>query len=572
MIRRLLVAISLFMGCVWVSAQEVKTENFSMNVGENHIDSLATVVSKTDSLVLHADSLASHLDLKVMKKDSLALVSDSLFIPTDSLALKLDPSLLMHMDSLGISADSLQIQPDTLIVPVDSVPKRKKAPDFMSIINARNERIMKAYADSLKHITKAYHNYMDQWRNMEYSEVRKIRLSSEYYKFFVPPTFYMSPLEQAYGFEWEPGRKLCMTSCDSIYTSHPKKKSHFKLPDMERRKKVDRWVNRILLKYYMEHPDRVTGNELYYADVKALDDIQKGSLHRNEKMKEYMVVGDPVGTANREVNMLVMKPNFWKYDGNGKVQFTQYGVSDNWYTGGENTNSLYSELTLTANYDNKQGIEFENKLEMKLGFITAPSDTVHNFKTNSDMIRLSSKFGVRAVKNLYYTVETEVKTQFLPNYKTNSNDMVSNFLSPLQLKVKLGLDYKYSRKNLSLSLFGAPLTYKHVYLKNDRIVNPSSFEVESGRRTANLFGSELTGKLNWKLSQNITWSSKMDYFTTYEKVVISWENTFDFKVSRYLSTTLFIHPRFDDGVTLTEDNRSYFQFKEMLTFGLSYSW
>ena len=74
------------------------------------------------------------------------------------------------------------------------------------------------------------------------------------------------------------------------------------------------------------------------------------------------------------------------------------------------------------------------------------------------------------------------------------------------------------------------------------------------------------------MSKNITWNSKLDYFTTYEKVVISWENTFDFKVSRYLSTTLFIHPRFDDGVKLTDDNRSYFQFKEMLTFGLSYSW
>ena len=570
MIRRLLVVMFLCMGCLWLSAQEVKTENFSINVGENHIDSLATVVSKSDSLVLHTDSLVSRLDSMVLKKDSLALVADSLFIPTDSLALKLDPSLLMHMDSLGIYADSLQTQPDTLVAPIDTLAAKVKPVKKVRI--TRNERIIKAYADSLKNLTKAFYNYMHEWEDMESSEVRKIRLSSEYYKYFVPPTFYISTLEQAYGFEWEPGRKLCMTSCDSVYVSRPKKALRFQLPDMERRKKVDRWVNKTLLRYYMEHPDRVTGNELYYADVKALDDIQKGSLHRNEKMKEYMVVGNPLESANREVNMLVMKPNFWKYAGSGKIQFTQHGVSDNWYTGGENTNALYSELILNANYDNKQGIEFENKLEMKLGFITAPSDTLHNFKTNSDMIRLSSKFGVRAIKNVYYTVETEIKTQFLPNYKTNSNDMVSNFLSPLQLKVKLGLDYKFSRKNLSLSVFGAPLTYKHVYLKNDRIVNPSSFEVESGRSTANLYGSELTGKLNWKLTKNITWNSKLDYFTTYEKVVISWENTFDFKVSRYLSTTLFIHPRFDDGVKLTDDNRSYFQFKEMLTFGLSYSW
>ena len=559
------------MGCIlWLSAQEVKTENFSINVGENHIDSLATVVSKSDSLVLHTDSLVSRLDSMVLKKDSLALVADSLFIPTDSLALKLDPSLLMHMDSLGIYADSLQTQPDTLVAPIDTLAAKVKPVKKVRI--TRNERIIKAYADSLKNLTKAFYNYMHEWEDMESSEVRKIRLSSEYYKYFVPPTFYISTLEQAYGFEWEPGRKLCMTSCDSVYVSRPKKALRFQLPDMERRKKVDRWVNKTLLRYYMEHPDRVTGNELYYADVKALDDIQKGNLTRSEKMKEYMVVGNPLESTSREVNMLVMKPNFWKYAGSGKIQFTQHGVSDNWYTGGENTNALYSELILNANYDNKQGIEFENKLEMKLGFITAPSDTLHNFKTNSDMIRLSSKFGVRAIKNVYYTVETEIKTQFLPNYKTNSNDMVSNFLSPLQLKVKLGLDYKFSRKNLSLSVFGAPLTYKHVYLKNDRIVNPSSFEVESGRSTANLYGSELTGKLNWKLSKNITWNSKLDYFTTYEKVVISWENTFDFKVSRYLSTTLFIHPRFDDGVKLTDDNRSYFQFKEMLTFGLSYSW
>ena len=570
MIRRLLVVMFLCMGCLWLSAQEVKTENFSINVGENHIDSLAMVITKTDSLVLKKDSLVSHLDSMPLKKDSLTLMADSLFIPTDSLALKLDPSLLMHMDSLGIYADSLQTQPDTLVAPIDTLAAKVKPVKKVRI--TRNERIIKAYADSLKNLTKAFYSYMHEWEDMESSEVRKIRLSSEYYKYFVPPTFYMSTLEQAYGLDWEPGCKLCMNSCDSVFISRPKKDTHFKLPDMERRKKVDRWVNRTLLRYYMEHPDRVTGNELYYADVKALDDIQKGNLTRSEKMKEYMVVGNPLESTSREVNMLVMKPNFWKCAGSGKIQFTQHGVSDNWYTGGENTNALYSELILNANYDNKQGIEFENKLEMKLGFITAPSDTLHNFKTNSDMIRLSSKFGVRAIKNVYYTVETEIKTQFLPNYKTNSNDMVSNFLSPLQLKVKLGLDYKFSRKNLTLSVFGAPLTYKHVYLKNDRIVNPSSFEVESGRSTANLYGSELTGKLNWKLSKNITWNSKLDYFTTYEKVVISWENTFDFKVSRYLSTTLFIHPRFDDGVKLTDDNRSYFQFKEMLTFGLSYSW
>ena len=86
MIRKLLVAMALFMGHVWLSAQEVKTENFSINVGENHIDSLAMVITKTDSLVLKSDSLVSLLDSMPLKKDSLTLMADSLFIPTDSLA------------------------------------------------------------------------------------------------------------------------------------------------------------------------------------------------------------------------------------------------------------------------------------------------------------------------------------------------------------------------------------------------------------------------------------------------------------------------------------------------------
>ena len=81
MIRRLLVTMFLCMGCILcLSAQEVKTENFSINVGENHIDSLAMVITKTDSLVLKKDSLISHLDSMPLKKDSLTLMADSLFI------------------------------------------------------------------------------------------------------------------------------------------------------------------------------------------------------------------------------------------------------------------------------------------------------------------------------------------------------------------------------------------------------------------------------------------------------------------------------------------------------------
>ena len=50
------------------------------------------------------------------------------------------------------------------------------------------------------------------------------------------------------------------------------------------------------------------------------------------------------------------------------------------------------------NYDDKQKVQFETKIEWKLGFISAPSDTVHQYKTSERLLRLSSKFGYKAIQ------------------------------------------------------------------------------------------------------------------------------------------------------------------------------
>ena len=59
---------------------------------------------------------------------------------------------------------------------------------------------------------------------------------------------------------------------------------------------------------------------------------------------------------------------FGRIRGMGYVQSTQHYISDNWYKGGESTNALLSGLVLEANFDDRQRIEFENKLEIKIGF------------------------------------------------------------------------------------------------------------------------------------------------------------------------------------------------------------
>lgn len=432
--------------------------------------------------------------------------------------------------------------------------------------------VMQAFKDSLNELRASYYAYFRIWEDPEIPAPRRIRLNSDLYKLFVPPTYYEAPIKQAFEIDWKPGQKLGMTKTDSINTALSDKMSHFEVADLQTSAKADRWVNKILLNYYLQNPDKVLGNEKDWEGMKTFDESQMLNVPRKEKVKSYMKrenIGDNLASENE---LVVVKPNFWKKTGSGSLQFSQHGISDNWYQGGESTNALLAELKLTADYDDRQRVQFENSLEIKIGFITAPSDTVHNYKTNADLFRLNSKLGVRAIKNLYYTLAAEFKTQFFPNYKTNTNDMISNFLSPAQLDVSLGLDYKLEKSKYKLSVMGSPFSYTFVYISNDKIVNPSSFNVEEGKNTANLFGSKLTANFDWTILPNISYSSKLDYFTTYDKVIANWENTFNFRVSRYLSAKIFLHARFDDGVTLSEDNDSYFQFKEMLTFGLSYAW
>ena len=441
----------------------------------------------------------------------------------------------------------------------------------VSAQETHNSRVMQSFSDSLNDMSASFQAYVRLWDDLDAPAPRK-KQNGDYYKLFVPPTFYLAPLKQEFAFEWEPKEQWSVPASDSIYQAKEQPVSEFQLPDLQKSAKIDRWINQVLLRFCLERPELVMGNELYFTGGLLLDDVQVVNAPRQEDMKSYMKVSNPVDASNAGGEFQVFKPNFWTKAASASLQFSQHGISDNWYQGGESTNALLSEVKLTANYDDRQKVQFENSLEIKLGFITAPSDTVHSYKTNADMFRLNSKLGVRAIKNLYYTLTGEFKTQFFSNYKTNTNDLISSFFSPAQLKFSLGMDYKLEQTKYKLSLMGAPFSYTYVFLANDKIVNPSSFNVEPGKTSASLFGSEITANLNWAISNNITWTSKLEYFTTYDKVIANWENTFNFQLNRYLSTKFFLHTRFDDGVTLTEDNKSYFQFKEMLTFGLAYTW
>lgn len=263
----------------------------------------------------------------------------------------------------------------------------------------------------------------------------------------------------------------------------------------------------------------------------------------------------------------IRRPNFWTFRGSFSTQFMQYYVSDNWYKGGDNHVSMLGALNLEANYDNKQKLTFSNKLETKLGFQTSPSDTYHKFKTNADLLRLTDKLGLQATKRWYYTVMLQSWTQFYKSYKSNSDNVASDFMSPFESVLSVGMDYKLQKKRVNLTATLSPAAANLKYCDRTSIVK--NHGIDEGKHVRYNLGSTVTVNMTLKFCDQINWVTRLYAFYDYqEHLKAEWENTINLKVNKYLSTKLFLYPRFDNNVAKKNPDDSYFQFNEYLSVGL----
>ena len=285
----------------------------------------------------------------------------------------------------------------------------------------------------------------------------------------------------------------------------------------------------------------------------------KEEFEQNEK-------GGPTMIDTDDWHVVVRRPNFWTFSTNFSLQFTQNYVSDNWYKGGESHNALLAATTIRANYNNQQKVTFENTLEMKLGFQSSHNDDEHKYKTNSDLLRLTNKLGLRAVKNWYYTVMLQSWTQFYKGYKSNDKKVYSDFMSPFESLLSVGMDYQLKKKKFNISATVSPIALKLKYVGRPSL--ETSFGLTSGHHSKWDYGSNITVNYKWDILNNLSWQGRIYYFTDYSKTQVEWENTFNFTFNKYLSTRLFLYPRFDDS-RKRKEGESYFQFNELLSLGLN---
>ena len=323
-----------------------------------------------------------------------------------------------------------------------------------------------------------------------------------------------------------------------------------------------------LMHLYLTRPDLVEGTDrMVQQQQTKLDDI-KAPIHHDPTLVEK-VADRPVEPTNVPVEVLVKRPNFWTFSGDYALQFLQNYVSGNWYKGGESNYSALASLVMQANYNNKQKVKWENRLELKYGMQSSRSDSLHSFKSTEDLIRLTSKLGLQATKRWYYTVQFIGNTQFSHSYRSNDPKIYSAFAAPLNINLSIGMDYSVDWMNHRLkgNFHLAPLAYNMKYTRMLELTR--RLGIKDGNHFLHDFGSEFTVDLEWKLMEALTWKTRLYGYSTYKRTELEWENTFTFRFNRYISSRVFIYPRFDDGVRRV-DNHTFWQMKEFASIGFQY--
>ena len=111
-------------------------------------------------------------------------------------------------------------------------------------------------------------------------------------------------------------------------------------------------VDAALLKVYLKRPDLVRTTETDLEETGSIrEDLYQPIINEVEFVNKVDTV--PLVDVPEDIpdTVMVQKPKFWTYKGDGFLQFMQNYVSGNWYKGGESNYSMVGALTAEANYD-----------------------------------------------------------------------------------------------------------------------------------------------------------------------------------------------------------------------------
>lgn len=264
----------------------------------------------------------------------------------------------------------------------------------------------------------------------------------------------------------------------------------------------------------------------------------------------------------------------WLHSVGGALQLSQAYISSNWYQGGNNYLAVLFNFNwnVTLNTVYHPNLMFVSDLSYKLAVNSNPSGSLHRYSISQDLFQYNLRTGVKAFKKWFYSFNLLFKTQFFTSYPADSDKPGAKILSPSELNLGLGMTYNTTgcKGRLKFAASISPISY-NLKACPSTDVDHAQFNIPPDRRTASEIGSNAELTLNWDITSNISWKSRLFLFTNYDYFQGNWENTFNFAINKFLSTQLYVHPRFDSSSDRNSSKWHYWQLKEILSFGLSYT-
>lgn len=334
---------------------------------------------------------------------------------------------------------------------------------------------------------------------------------------------------------------------------------------------LNRKINELLFRTYTRYPGLIANTEDQVHEMGVIQEDVTTELDHEAVLVDQADLPVFIPDIGDSVVVIPKKPNFWKYYSNSSLQFYQYYNSKNWYKDRtDNYYNMLASLKMGFSYNNKSKFNWETNLEMRLGFRPYPKDTEHQFKTSEDLIRLNSKIGYRATEHWNYSFFAEGTTQMLRSYYDNSNTVRSDFMTPFSSVISLGMEYNMSWKRFSCSANMSPIAYNFKSVARKELATQHG--IKEHHSTYNKFGPFINVTYNWQIIDNIKWNGRLYWFSDLNMNTIEWENTFTFTVNKYISSQLFLYPRFDDSSRSYKRKRyGYLMFKQWLSLGLTYN-
>lgn len=260
----------------------------------------------------------------------------------------------------------------------------------------------------------------------------------------------------------------------------------------------------------------------------------------------------------------------WRRGGLFSTNISQ-GTLRNWAAGGDEFSlSINTLLSLYGFY--KQGrYSWDNTFDFAFGYVNTTS---LGARKNDDRIDFLSKYGYALTPKLNLATLFNFRSQLLKGYSYPNDStriLTSDFLSPANLLLSLGLDYK---PDDAFSVFFSPVTARLVVVSDDSLAAKGSYGVEPGTNSKTEFGAFVTAAYLRQFNSIVSYKSRLDLFSNYrnkpKNIDIFWTNLLAVKLTRAFSVSWNVDLIYDDDVRIfgEQANAPATQLKSIVGIGL----